>query len=101
MKFIHSLFIAAITLSLITVPATLLAKEATASSTDSNVMDNFDVTKVAEHTWVVLGPTGQPSVENKGFMNNPPFVITDKSVIVIDPGSSLNVGRGLIKKDSC
>ena len=98
MKFIHSLFIAAITLSLITVPATLLAKEATASSTDSNVMDNFDVTKVAEHTWVVLGPTGQPSVENKGFMNNPAFVITDKSVIVIDPGSSLNVGRALLKK---
>ena len=59
----------------------------------SGIMDKFEVTKVAEHTWAILGPTGQPSPENKGFMNNPAFVITDKSVVVIDPGSSLSVAN--------
>jgi len=64
----------------------------------TGVMDNFEAKKIAEHTWVILGPTGQPTPENKGFMNNPAFVITDKSVIVIDPGSSLQVGQALIEK---
>jgi glyoxylase-like metal-dependent hydrolase (beta-lactamase superfamily II) len=31
-------------------------------------------------------------------MNNPAFVITEKSVIVIDPGSSLQVGEALLEK---
>ena len=61
-------------------------------------MDKFDAVKIAEHTWGVFGPTAQPNVENKGFMNNPVFVITDKSVVVVDPGSSLQVGRALLEK---
>ena len=68
------------------------------AKTSSGIMDKFAAKKVAKHTWVILGPTGQPSVENKGFMNNPAFVITEKSVIVFDPGSSVQVGRALIKK---
>ena len=70
------------------------------AKSDLGIMDKFEVTKVAEHTWTILGPTGQPSPENKGFMNNPAFVITDKSVVVIDPGSSLFVGKALLKKIS-
>ena len=62
------------------------------------IMDKFDAKKIAAHTWVVHGPLEQPNVENKGFMNNPTFVITDKSVIVLDPGSTVHVGRALLKK---
>lgn len=61
-------------------------------------MDSYDAKKIAEHTWVVLGPMDQPNPENKGFMNNPVFVITEKSVVVIDPGSSVQVGRALLEK---
>ncbi len=70
----------------------LFAKES------GGIMDDFKAKQVAEHTWVILGPTGEPSVANRGFMNNPAFVITDKSVIVFDPGSSKQVGEALVKK---
>ncbi len=62
------------------------------------IMDDFDAKKIAKHTWVVLGPLELPNAKNQGFMNNPAFVITDKSVIVIDPGSTVHVGRALLKK---
>jgi glyoxylase-like metal-dependent hydrolase (beta-lactamase superfamily II) len=62
------------------------------------IMDDYEAKQVAVHTWVVFGPTTEPNVENQGFMNNPAFVITEKSVAVIDPGSSVNTGRALLKK---
>ncbi len=98
MKFTQPLFITITSIFLMSASATALAKNAIEKTTNYSVMEKFDVTNVAEHTWVVLGPTDMPNVENKGFMNNPAFVITNKSVIVIDPGSSLNVGRALLKK---
>jgi len=68
------------------------------AKTSNGVMDDFEPKKIAQHTWVILGPTDQPNVKIKGFMNNPAFVITEKSVIVFDPGSSVQVGRALVKK---
>ncbi len=70
----------------------LLAKEAT------GIMDKFDAIKIAQHTWGVFGPLTAPNLDNKGFMNNPVFVITNSSVVVIDPGSSVHVGRALLEK---
>lgn len=64
----------------------------------TGIMDKFDAIKIAEHTWGIFGPLTAPNPENKGFMNNPVFVITDKSVVVIDPGSSVYVGRALLEK---
>jgi len=65
---------------------------------ESDILTGYETTKVAEHTWFIPGPRATPNVENKGFMNNPAFVVTDKSVIVLDPGSSLLVGKALIKR---
>lgn len=87
-------FIAGLGLTLLILFATSLSY----AKDSMGIMDKYDAKKVAEHTWVVLGPLTEPSVENKGFMNNPAFVITDKSVIVIDPGSSVQVGRALLEK---
>lgn len=83
---------------LLSISLIMLTNSSVFAKEPAGIMDNLEAKKVAEHTWVVIGPTGQPSPENKGFMNNPTFVITDKSVIVIDPGSSLQVGQALIKK---
>lgn len=58
----------------------------------------FSLDKVTANTYVVHGPLGFPTKKNKGFMNNPGFVITKTSVVVIDPGSSVHVGRMLLKK---
>lgn len=78
---------------------TLLFISTTAFAKDvAGIMDKFETQKLAEHTWGVFGPLAAPNPENKGFMNNPVFVITDKSVVVIDPGSSVQVGRALLAK---
>ncbi len=54
--------------------------------------------KITAHTYVIHGPLGLPSKQNRGFMNNPGFVITRTGVVVIDPGSSVQVGRMLVRQ---
>ncbi len=52
--------------------------------------------QVAPDTWAITGPLGEPSVENQSFMNNPAWIIAGDQVIVIDPGSSVQVGRMVV-----
>jgi glyoxylase-like metal-dependent hydrolase (beta-lactamase superfamily II) len=59
---------------------------------------DYPLTKIAAHTYVIHGPIGYPSAENQGFMNNPGFVITKTGVVVIDPGSTVQVGRMVLKQ---
>lgn len=54
--------------------------------------------RVGPRTWVIHGPLGDPSVENQGFMNNPAFVVTDAGVVVVDPGSSVQAGRMVLRQ---
>ena len=54
--------------------------------------------RVAPNTWVIHGPLGDPSEENQGFMNNPAFVVTRDGVVVIDPGSSVQAGRMVLRQ---
>ncbi|MCK5902040.1 MAG: MBL fold metallo-hydrolase [Cocleimonas sp.] len=76
----------------------LLIANAIAKAPSNDILSGYETTKIAEHTWYIAGPLATPNVANKGFMNNPAFTITDKSVIVFDPGSSVLVGRALIKR---
>lgn len=61
---------------------------------------DYPAEKVAAHTYVIHGPAGMPTPANKGFMNNPVFIITNKGVVVIDPGSSLYTGRMVLRQIS-
>jgi glyoxylase-like metal-dependent hydrolase (beta-lactamase superfamily II) len=54
--------------------------------------------RIAPNTWVIHGPLGDPSVENQGFMNNPAFVVTADGVVVVDPGSSVQAGRMVLRQ---
>ncbi len=56
----------------------------------------YPAKQVAPDTWVITGPLGEPSVENQSFMNNPAWIIAGDQVIVIDPGSSVQVGRMVV-----
>jgi glyoxylase-like metal-dependent hydrolase (beta-lactamase superfamily II) len=71
---------------------------ASAGAQAAEALRDYPLSKIAAHTYVIHGPLGYPSVENQGFMNNPGFVITRSSVVVIDPGSSVQTGRLLLKK---
>ncbi|MET0047937.1 MAG: hypothetical protein ABW066_09150, partial [Sedimenticola sp.] len=62
------------------------------------IIRDYPAQQVSDSTYVIIGPRGFPSVENQGFMNNPGWIITDQGVIVIDPGSSLQAGRMVMKR---
>ncbi len=51
---------------------------------------------VAEGVWVMHGPLAEPNARNHGFMNNPAIVETEAGLVLIDPGSTLEVGRQVI-----
>lgn len=59
---------------------------------------DYPAERIAGRTWVIHGPLGDPSVENQGFMNNPAFVVTADGVVVIDPGSSVQAGRMVLRQ---
>jgi len=52
--------------------------------------------QVAENTWVMHGPREMPNPQNKGFMNNPGMVKTTAGLVIIDPGSTLQVGNNVL-----
>lgn len=57
----------------------------------------YPLKKIASNTYVIHGPLEYPNKKNQGFMNNPGFVVTKTGVVVIDPGSSVQVGRMVLK----
>ena len=61
---------------------------------------SYKAAAVAENVYVIHGPREVPSPVNQGFMNNPGFVLTDKGVVVIDPGSSVQTGRMVLDQVS-
>ncbi len=71
---------------------------ASAKDKEVDILSAYKTQKIAAHTWFIPGPLEGPNPENRGFMNNPAFVITDKSVIVLDPGGTVEAGRALLKR---
>jgi glyoxylase-like metal-dependent hydrolase (beta-lactamase superfamily II) len=59
---------------------------------------DYPLTKITDRVYVVYGPAELPNKNNQGFMNNPGFVLIHKGVVVVDPGSSVQVGEMLLKK---
>lgn len=61
-------------------------------------LPDYAAERLSEHVWVIHGPTELPNPDNRGFMNNPAFVITRSGVVVIDPGSTLETGRMVLRQ---
>lgn len=59
---------------------------------------DYPLTKLTERVYVIHGPNEMPNKANQAFMNNPGFVLTSKGVVVVDPGSSRQIGEMLLKK---
>ena len=62
------------------------------------IQAEYPLTQLTERVYLIQGPNETPNKVNQGFMNNPAFVLTSKCVVVIDPGSSVQVGDMLLKK---
>lgn len=68
----------------------------TAHAGPQDVVKPHAAKMIAPDTWVIIGPLGEPSVQNQGFMNNPGWIIAGDQVVVIDPGSSVQAGRMVV-----
>ena len=60
------------------------------------LLKDFKPQSVSKQVYMIQGPIGYPNKDNQGFMNNPGFIITDKEIAVIDPGSSAAIGRAVL-----
>ena len=58
----------------------------------------FQFDPVAQDVYVMHGPLTEPSKANRGFMNNPGFVETANGIVLIDPGSTLEVGKQVLNE---
>jgi len=61
------------------------------------IKGDFPLTKLTEQVYVVHGPQVFPNAKTEGFMNNPGFIVTTAGVVVIDPGSSVQIGNKLLE----
>jgi glyoxylase-like metal-dependent hydrolase (beta-lactamase superfamily II) len=59
---------------------------------------DFEFVAVADNVYVMHGPLSQPTEQNRGFMNNPAVIEGKTGLILIDPGSSLQVGDKVLEE---
>jgi len=52
--------------------------------------------KVSKSVYALIGDMDVPTPENQGFISNTTFIITDDSVVVVDPGGSKQIGEMVI-----
>jgi glyoxylase-like metal-dependent hydrolase (beta-lactamase superfamily II) len=57
----------------------------------------FRPINAAQNIYVLHGSLDFPNPDNRGFTNNPGFIVTLEGVVVIDPGSSVQVGRKVLE----
>lgn len=53
----------------------------------------YSASKIAPSVYVIHGPAEEPNPVNQGFMNNPGIIIGDDGIIVVDAGSTFQVGQ--------
>ncbi len=58
----------------------------------------FKFEAIASNVYVMHGPLEQPNPDNLGFMNNPAVIVAESGLILIDPGSTLQVGEKILEE---
>jgi glyoxylase-like metal-dependent hydrolase (beta-lactamase superfamily II) len=53
--------------------------------------------QISKHVWIIFAPDGFPTPENRGMMSNVTFVVTRVGVVILDSGSSLQIGEMAIR----
>ena len=53
--------------------------------------------QISPHVWMVYAADGFPTPENRGMMSNVTFVVTSAGVVILDSGSSLQIGEMVIR----
>ena len=53
--------------------------------------------QISKHVWIIYANDGFPTPENRGMMSNVTFVVTSVGVVILDSGSSLQIGEMAIR----
>ena len=53
--------------------------------------------QLSQHVWLIFAPDGFPTPENRGMMSSVIFVTTSTGVVILDSGSSLQIGEMAIR----
>lgn len=61
-------------------------------------MYDVSATKVGSRCYYLLAKDPEPSPDNKAFFNNPGFIVTSEGVVVVDTGSSVQIGEMVIRQ---
>jgi len=61
-------------------------------------LTNPNIKKLSERVYVLQGDVNSQTPQNQGFNSNTTFVITNNSVVVMDPGGSVRIGRMVIEQ---
>ncbi len=64
----------------------------------NGIVDDYPLKQVGCHSYVIYGAIGHPTPDNQGFIANSGLVVSEKGVVVIDPGSSLQAGRMVLRR---
>ncbi len=59
---------------------------------------DVDAVKVGSRCYYVPALGAMPSHENFGFFSNPSFIVTSKGVVVVDTGSSVQIGEMVLRQ---
>lgn len=65
---------------------------------DITSIEPYPLDRISQNIYVVHGNHALPNPANRGFMNNPAAIVTRNGVIVVDPGSSREIGKQLLSK---
>lgn len=60
-------------------------------------MFDIEPRQISPHVWIIFAPDGFPTPENRGMMSNVTFVVTSAGVVILDSGSSLQIGEMAIR----
>ena len=63
-----------------------------------DTIGELPVEQVSPSVYLVHAPMEMINEKNEGFIANTGFIVTNKGVVVIDPGSSVQIGRKLLEK---
>jgi glyoxylase-like metal-dependent hydrolase (beta-lactamase superfamily II) len=53
--------------------------------------------QISRHVWIIYANDGFPTPENRGMMSNVTFVVSSAGVVILDSGSSLQIGEMAIR----
>jgi glyoxylase-like metal-dependent hydrolase (beta-lactamase superfamily II) len=78
-------------------PEARLLAEQVSDFLEGPPMPDIAPQQLSRHVWMIFAQDGFPTPENRGMMSNVIFVVTSAGVVVVDSGSSLQIGQMAIR----